>query len=160
MAETLHLVEQIARAIHARLKQIEQIAGEPIAGVLRPTRLGGYSPQHMLIVLEQDDEAINAELSVAGNPPATAKDQPFRITVLVRPSDRSDAPIDTLLNAARYELEKALNEDVQWGGLAINTAVGVSSKVITVDRAMEGVEFTPVVTYRASDADPSVVRGA
>lgn len=154
----LPIIERIAQAIEAALQTVPSVLGSAVAGVVRPTRLGGYTPRHLLILLEQGDSEPNLEESAAGNPPALAWNQPFTLTLMVRPSDRDTTPIDTILNHFRCEVEKVLMADVQWDGLARSASLGQTSKVLTQDAAYEGLELTYTVVYRTAENDPTALR--
>lgn len=139
------VVEQIAQSIRTAVDAIAW------ASCVRPTRLGGYTPVDGLVVLEQDDPDPDDE----GAPHAHKQwRQTFALSLFVVPSDTSTDPVDTTINTRRADIEKALRENAQWSGLAIDTRILAPQGFQADDGSFEGVAVMAEVTYRHLEDDP------
>jgi len=153
------IVEQIAAAVKTKLATISKANGyeTDVVEVVRPTRLGGgttkwLQPRDKLIVLIQDDPQ---EAEVTQNQARKTWIQPFGAMCFVRPSDASTTPVDTIINAFRADVEKAVMTDRNWSGLAIDTEVWAPEGFIDEKNiAFEGVTVAFAIKYRTLYEDP------
>jgi len=147
-------------------RRLETLAAAPndfieICEVIRPLRLGGYTPRHLQIVMTRGDDERLPELDCPGNPPAVCKRQMFDIRGHIMPSEKDTTPNDRYRDAMVDIIEKAIRGDeTTWytmGGSAINTEWG-SAIDIDSEGSFAGVMVPVLVTYRHSEGNPSEVR--
>lgn len=145
------LVERIALDLKKTLEGVTTANGchQDVAGVVRPTRLPNVTLTDRLILLGQGEP--EEEEAPEG---WKAWLQPFPILLCVRPSEKDLTPVDTIVNRFRVDVERAVMEDPQRGGLAIDTAIRPYDNVTTEDGALEGVIVHVEVHYRHRIEDP------
>jgi len=152
------IVEQIAAAVKTQLETVTVANGyqQSVAGVERPTRLGGFTPEDLLIILEQGGAEVDEENSAPGNPRRVAWRQTFVVTLIAQPPDDSAVPVETTLNTFRADVEKAIMADPSWGGLALSTMSDLAEPIPPefTDGAYEALAVQFVVTYRTPEDDP------
>lgn len=160
------IVEQIAVKIQTRLQQIKTTNGYEITvpSVVRPARLDETAPANNQIYLIQETPTKNESLSCPGSPAKHAWDQPFRISIGLRPSERLTTSIDTLRNIAQADIQKALAQPTtgdwsQWDGLALRSELGSSDWYADDEGAVAGVQMVLTVTYRIPENDPYTLGG-
>jgi hypothetical protein len=158
MPPALSILEQIAAAMKTRLETITEGAAYTFtpSSVVRPTRLGGYSPIDKLIILEQPspEEGPN---DLQGNYVRQSWTQDFEVSVFCINSDASTAAIDTTINERRADIETALMSDATFGGLALNTSrIQSFNRWITDDGSFEGGTVVFRCEYRVKETDPRV----
>lgn len=156
------VVALIADVLFARLETLVAAQDEavPIAEVIRPRRIGGYTPKHRQIVLTRGEAVRNTELDCPGNPPAVCWVQTFNIRIAIAPSEKDPTPIELYEDALSASVYKAVTLPSQWhtmGGNAIDAAFGDPEQV-DGDGGYEGVNLPLNVTYRVSENDPYAVR--
>lgn len=154
--------EQIAQALFERLEYL--VAGysayTPVSEVIRPTRLGGFTPKHLQIVLTQEAPERNEELSCPGNPPSVAWNQRFNIRCHVMPSERDPTPVDEIINTMAADVQQVVSDATDWhtfGSLALN-AEWQTHENIDGDGSYDGVNVPIVITYRTDENNPYVKR--
>lgn len=152
------ILEQIAIELESRLDLVTTDQGYNYsrARVIRRRR-EGYSPEHLLIVMDQGDAAIDEENSVEGNPYRLAWVQAFNIALFVKPTDDDTEPIDAIINRFRADVEKAVAAKATWhtmGGLALVSNWGDASMLDVDDGSYEGIVLTLNITYRVSETNP------
>lgn len=155
------IVEQIALAIKAKLLTVTTANGYnvTVSEVLRPTRTGvEASPQSYGIVLLQEDPTQDDELSYDSNVSVIGWNQPFSVTLAIWVSEKSETPIDSLLNTFVADVTKALMDDPQWNDLACYSNVTDYSNGKAEDGSWEGVQITYEVKYRVAEDDPYTAR--
>lgn len=160
------VLEQIAQKVRQRLKLLSAGNGynTTASGVIRPTALGGFSPDDYQIVFIQGESTKNQELSCPGNPPSVARNQQFLIRAEILPSKKDDRPLDQIRNRFAADVEKALttsqtgNDWAQWDGLAVNSMIGDATPYLEDDTTIAGFEMNLIVVYRVSENDPYQVR--
>jgi hypothetical protein len=154
--------EQIIAKVRARLANITTTGGYEVtvSEVVRPTRFGGFRPQHLQIVVTQGTLSKNQELSVPGNPPATAYDMEITIAGLLMPTEATLTKIDTLRNQFAADCIKAICTPQaswhNWDLLAIDTQIGDIDDVTTEESS--GFRFPVTVTFRTTENDPYTSR--
>jgi len=156
MAEDYPIKEQIVQAVVAALERISTANGYATDGVevIRPRRTGEtYAPAHHGIAVLQDEEQDAEDDHMAGNPPAIARQLPIACNLVVRQSEDSELPMDRVLNVFEADVHKALMQDVQWGGLAIDTKLR-PSEYGEPSTGVEGLIVWVEITYRVSENDP------
>lgn len=166
----LPVAERIAVKVRERLLLIDErndyettvsdIGGG--GGVIRPTRVGGIQPLDWQLVVTQGDATRNDQLSMPGNPPATAWNLPFIIAGHLRPSEMSETPIDTLRNQFWADVVRAICVPTAswytWDSLAIDSMVSGVREVVSEENTTCGFHLTLSVTYRTDENDPYTVR--
>lgn len=153
--------ELVALEIVDRLEQITIANGYAfdVASVDRvPRNARDWTPRHLSIVVEQDDEERNEELSHAGNPPAIAYDATYNIHVFVRESDKATAPANQMENAMVAAVKQAVTDDgVDWHTFddnAIDGQFGSIRPYLSSEGDHAGATVPLVVTYRVSETNP------
>jgi hypothetical protein len=150
--------EQILQKIATRLASITVAGGYEVtvSEVVRPTRYGGFRPQHLQLVVTQGNLTKNEELSAPGNPPATAWDMEVVIAGLLMPLESATDKIDALRMQFSSDVIKAICTPQaswhNWDTLAIDTVVGSVDDVTTEEAS--GFKVTITVTYRTTENNP------
>ena len=153
--ETDPVVERIATVLYDRLN-----ASDAFDEVIRPTRMGGFTPNHLQVVLTQDDPTEVPELFLPGNPPAIAFAQRFNIRCHVIPSERDPVSVDKYVNAMTANVVKAVCVDSNWhtfGSRSLD-ATWESRENIDSDGGPDGINIPLTITYRTSELDPYALR--
>jgi len=154
--------EQIALKVKQRLQLIDAEDGyeTTVAGtVVRPTRIWKLSPQDYQLIFVQGQLERNPELSLPGNPPATAWNLPFTITGQIRPSEDDTTPVDALCNEFAADVIKALTDAsdwYHWDSLAIDSMLSNVEHFVTDE--MSGFRLVVNVVFRTPENDPYTVR--
>lgn len=156
------IVEQIAVELYKRLQKLEagSSTSTKVAEVIRPKRLGGWTPKHLQIVLTQGVPELNDELSYPGNPPAIAYDQIFRIHCHVMPSELDPISVDEYINVMVADVQKEVTSPSLWhtfGGLAFNANFELAEQIDS-DGSFDGATLPLRVSYRVSENDPYTQR--
>ena len=151
------IIEQIAQAIKTKLATI--IVGDDyqvtVPEVVRPKTRGiDRVPAHGGIVMVQEESTPDDDYSAVGNPPAVGRVVTFYVAVIIRISESSDQSFDQVSNLFVADITKALMADVHWGGLAIDSSVGVDQPMMAEDGSFEGTAIPFRVTYRVAENDP------
>ena len=158
--------ERIAVAVFERLQLL--LAGYSkhftASEVVRPLRNGGFTPQHLQIVMTQSAPELVQELMCPGNPPALAYQTQFNIRCHVMPSERDPTPVDEFVNVMAAEVQRVVTDDSYltylWhtmDNLAINSEWQTHENIES-DGSFDGVNVPLLVTYRVSENDPFEVR--
>lgn len=152
------IVEEIAQAIKTQLETVTEDNGyQQDVTVVRPTRLGGFVPSHLQIVLTQDDPTLLGDVEGANSMKEWR--QPFVANCLVRTSDANTEPVDTTINTLRADVEKALmSSESWWNGLATDCRVLAPEQIVTADGEYEGVAIRFELDYRTDRDDPYTAR--
>lgn len=161
----LPILERIAVELFNRLERVAEGNRLPDANlveVLRSKRLGDWTPQHLQIVLTQDNPVFNDGASHPGNPPAIAYDVTFNVRVHLMPSEKDPTPIDTYINILAADITMALTTDVgshwyDFNDLAVDAHIG-GVEQIDSEGGVDGFNLPIVVTYRHSEDNPYEVR--
>jgi hypothetical protein len=111
------IVERIMGALKTKLEGITIAAGyqQTVSSVVRPTRLGGFTPADRMIVLSQKGMAAEDSESAIGH---TARMLKVEVRCILRTSEAETTPIDTRTNKFSADVEKILLVDESLGGLA------------------------------------------
>lgn len=157
------VVSRISDEIFARLQAL--VSGSAGAysfvGVVRPTKIATYTPQHGLIVLTRGEVSRVSEIDCPGNPPAIGYRQTFLIRVHIAPSERDETPVEVYEDVMEAEIYRAIVTDfATWhtfGDLAINADLGAQQTVVS-DGGYDGIAIPLTVTYRVTEGDPYTVR--
>lgn len=162
MTTDIPVVSRISDEVFSRLKNISNgPRGIQFAGVIRPTKLATYAPEHFLIVLTRGESVRITELDCPGNPPSSAYQQTFMIRVHVAPSERDATPIERYEDIAEGEILRTIRTDATWHTFednAINAEFG-PVQTVTSDGGYDGIIIPLIVTYRVEEGDPYTVRG-
>ncbi len=159
---TLPVIERIAIELADRLNVASMIDFE----VVRPDREGSnLSPADRKIVIRQQPQAHNMQLSYMGNPPAVAYDVVFSCVCSVRNVFKDEVAYDTTCNIVASQIIAAIpNPETRpstwwtFGGLAINSKIGSLSPYITTEGERAGVIVPVLITFRVSETDHTQVR--
>jgi hypothetical protein len=158
--------ERIACEIFDRLQLLaaQYSVYTPVSEVIRPTRMGGYTPKHLQMVLTQNDPEVDSELGCPGNPPATALKILFNIRCHVMPSEKDITVVDEIINTFDADVVRVITDPdlfgTQWhtmGGLAID-AEFQTRESIDSDGSFAGTNIPLLVTYRTDENNPYNVR--
>lgn len=151
--------ERIAVTLFNRLRYLTAgyTSTSPIREVIRPKRREDMHPQHMQLVLTQDDPEELPELFVPGNPPRIAWSMRFNIYCHVMPSEKDPTPIDEYTNVVAADVVRAITlgsaDWFRFGGLAID-AQFQPIEMIDAEGGIDGCNVPLVVAYRTSELDP------
>jgi hypothetical protein len=163
VVESLPVVSRITSELFDRLNKLT--AGfspfSAVYEVVRPTRLGQYTPRHLQIVLTKGSVEEVPELMCPGNPPAIAWRQVFDIRCHVMPSEKDPTPVDTYCEVMAADVVRVVCEPSGWwrfGGTAIN-AEWLAQEDINSDGGPDGVNVPIAITYRVDEGNPFNVRG-
>jgi hypothetical protein len=157
------VVENIARVLLARLETLATANNgynTRAKEVIRPERLGGWTPKDLQIVLTQGAAEEVPDLSYPGNPPAVAIRQTFNIRCHVIPSERSTTPVETIINTFSSDVRKCVTSPTSWhqfGGYSID-AEFTGREDIAADGGPDGFNMPIAILYRTSENDPYTVR--
>ena len=150
--------EQIVDKVRTRLTGITVAGGYEVtvSEVVRPTRFGGFRPQNLQLIVTQGTLAKNQELSVPGNPPATAYDMEVVIAGLLMPTESTTSKIDALRNQFAADVIKAICTPQaswhNWDTLAIDTQIGDVEEDTTEETS--GFKLSMIVTFRTTENNP------
>lgn len=150
--------EQIAQKLQTRLQGITVAGGYEftVSEVVRTSRYGNFRPQHLQLVINQGTLTRNDELSVPGNPPATAYDMPFEIVGLLMPSESATDKSDFLRNQFSADTIKAICTPAaswhNWDTLAILSTISEVSDVNSEESS--GFKLMLTVTFRTTENNP------
>lgn len=131
-----------------------------VVEVIRPTRFGTWTPQHLQIVLTKGQEEVVDELSYPGNPPSVARRQTFNIRGHVMTDEQDLDAVETVINTFAADIVKVVCTEANWyqfGGMSIN-ADWLPVEDIQADGGVDGVNVPIAILYRTSEGDPYTVR--
>ena len=131
-----------------------------VVEVIRPTRLGTWTPQHLQIVLTQGPEEVVDELSYPGNPPSVARRQTFNIRCHVMTDEQDTEAVETVINTFAADIVKVVCTEANWyqfASLSIN-AEWLPVEDIQADGGVDGVNVTIAILYRTIEGDTYTVR--
>jgi hypothetical protein len=156
------VVSRIADELFARLQRLA--AGDSdytqVYEVIKPTRLGQYTPRHLQIVVTKGTAEELTELSCPGNPPSIAWKQTFNIRCHVMPSEKDPTPVDEYCEVFEADVIRIVCNYSRWwtfGELAIN-AEWLPSESIDSDGSFDGMNVPIAITYRVDEGNPYNVR--
>lgn len=168
---TRPVIERIAEALLYRLRLLT--AGysvfTPVLEVIRPTRLGGFTPRHLQIVVTQNAPERVTDYDLPGNPPATAWVVQFNIRCHVLPSEKDTTEVDEIVNTMAADVVKVVCDetaelpefvDTAWHtfrDLAI-VAEWQTQETIDSDGSSDGINVPLAVTYRTDETNPYIAR--
>lgn len=150
--------EQILDKVRQRLVGIKVANGYEltVSEVIRPTRLGGFRPKHLQLVVTLGGIDRNDALSVPGNPPATAHEMTVDIAGLLMPTEQSGDKIDALRATFAADVIKAVATPQaswhNWDGLAIDTLIGSVADETTEESS--GFSLPLTITFRTTENNP------
>lgn len=152
--------ERIAREIYDRLELLTTgYSCVSVSEVIRPTRMGGFTPKHLQIVLTLSDGETVPELMCPGNPPATCYRQQYNVRCHVMPSEQDDAIADAIVSTMAADVVSVISDEslfslwYQMDGLAINSEIGPIENIIP-DGSYIGANVPVIVTYRTDENNP------
>ena len=150
MAEPL--ISRIADAAESALRGIRRPDyAIDVPYVRRPWARGiDEAPADCGIILVAGDSAPADDHSA---PLTHARRQEFRAICVLRASPDDQETFDARAFRAACAMAKALMADPQWGGLAIDTAIGACSMLSSEDGGFDGVELAFAVLHRTVDTD-------
>jgi hypothetical protein len=154
--------EQILDKVRHRLTAIKTSAGFEldVSEVVRPSRFGGFRPQHLQLVVTLGGMTRNTELSHPGNPPATAWDMEVVVAGLLMPPETFAGKIDALRAKFAADTIKAICTPAaswhNWDSLAILSELGDIEDVTTEESS--GFRLPMTVTFRVDEGNPYTVR--
>jgi hypothetical protein len=146
------IIEQIAQAIEAKLKTVRSSLETPTQKITvdRPARLDTINARHLSIIIVQDSADENDERPH----PQYEEMHTFAIHILIVPSDQDNEPVDTLINTFRADVTRALMDDAQWGGLAVDSYTRPPEYFPVIAGEYAGLVLPFVVQYRSRLHNP------
>jgi hypothetical protein len=158
----LTVADEIAEVLIARLETL--IGGDEqtdVVEVIRPKRLGDYTPKDLQIVVTQSNPERVTELDCPGNPPAICWQQTYNIRCHLMPSEDDDTAIDQLCNQFAADVIKVVctpsNDWHLFDNYAIDAQIQTIENIETGE-GMDGVNVPIAIMYRVSENDPYTVR--
>lgn len=157
------VLERIGDALFQRVQMLAAGYSELFIAseVVRPTRMGGYTPKDRQIVIVTGDREEVPELNLPGNPPAQCFKQTFNIYCHAMPSEKDPTPVDVYLAVMQAEVQKVVTDSGtrwhNWNSLAINSE-WLPSTPIEADGGVDGINQPLDVTYRTDEGNPYKVR--
>jgi hypothetical protein len=159
----LAVVERIAVELYSRLTaMVNSPTYETcITQVVRPTRLGDFTPINGTIVLTQGAPQRVPELDYPGNPPAICYRQMFNLRYLLLTDENDDTPIDTTMNQAHADIVLGVTESSSDWVKFDNNAFDAEFQPLEYvgsDGGPDGFNLPLLVSYRVSEYDPTTAR--
>lgn len=162
VANLTPVIERIAEVLADRLETLT-IAGTEqttVSEVVRPTRLGTWTPQDNQIVLTIGQTVRVPELDCPGNPPAECVDTMYLINCHVLPSERDDTSKAAFINRFVADVRKAVcNPTSQWhtfGQLAFDARFGDWESIN--DTSFDGAQIPLTIRYRTDEGNLYSIR--
>lgn len=156
------VVSLIADELFRRLETLVAVPIEDIVikGVIRPTRLGTYMPEHCLIVLTRGDSVRVPDLDCPGNPPAVAMMQTFNVRCHIAPSEKDPTPVERYEDVITAIIHQAVTTGTDWHRFDANAidAMVEPTESISGDGGYDGINIPVNVIYRTDEGDPYTVR--
>ena len=155
--------ERIADEIYDRLQVLTVGHSDAtfVSEVIRPTRMGGFTPKQFQIVLTQASPERVPELDYPGSPPANCYSIRFNIRCHVMPSEKDPTPVDVFINTMASDVVRVICEPTLWhtfDNLAID-AQWETHENIDSDGSFDGVNVPLTVFYRTDEGNTYRVRG-
>lgn len=163
MPVTKTVLDKIADELVARLTTLTTAGTEQttVSEVVRPTRLGTYTPKDLQIVVLQANPELVPELMCPGNPPAEAWRQVFNLYLHSKPSETDTESADAKINRFIADVRKVVcTPAATWhnfGGWSID-AVWQTMENIDSGEQIDGVNMPLAITYRTDEGNPYNVR--
>ena len=163
MPVTKTVLDKIADELVTRLTTLTVEATEQttVSEVVRPTRLGTYTPKDLQIVVLQANPELVPELMCPGNPPAEAWRQVFNLYLHSKPSETDTESADAKINRFIADVRKVVcTPAATWhnfGGWSID-AVWQTMENIDSGEQIDGVNMPLAITYRTDEGNPYNVR--
>ena len=170
MPLVLTVLDEIIEVLIARLETLIDPAEQTeVVEVIRPTRLGSWTPRDLQIVVVQGDAERVETLDVPGNPPAECNRQIFNLYCYVRSSESDDEPSDKTVNAFVADVKKAVcDPQATWhnfasvcGTTTTNWAINaewLTPENIESGEGCDGIKLILAITYRTDENNPYNVR--
>ncbi len=156
------IVERIAVEIYDRLRKLA--AGYStqtyVSEVVRPTRLGDWTPKHLQVVLKNGTSERVPELDCPGNPPAICRKQTYNIHCHFMPSEKDTTPIDEYVETMAGDVVRVVCDATLWhtfGNIAVDAEFG-DAEFDSGDGSFSTLTIPLQVTYRTSELNPFEVR--
>ncbi len=150
------VVELVAQAMKAQLETIKISNGyeNDVNRVVRPRRTSeGNKPQPLDIWMLQDDPERDEDNDLAGNPAGIGWITPYALDCVIRQSEKSNLPMDQVINSFVADVQKALMVDITWGGLATDTRLR-APEFASSESVFEGVTVWVEVLIRVEENNP------
>ena len=158
---SIPVVERIAVKLFERLQVLASGNNPDLAvrEVIRPTRNGGFTPQHLQIVFTQADPEIDDGEMRPGNPPAVTYRQRFNIICHLFTSEKDPTPIDKYQNLFYSNVIRAVTKNrdswYSFNGLAVDSEF---LPLEHIGGELDTFILPIVITYRVSEWNPCEVR--
>lgn len=156
MTTSYPIKEQIVQAVAAALATISVKNGYQVnvTEVQRPRITGeGFAPENLGIAIYQCADEAADDYNKCGNPAAIGRTLSIRLDLILRLSEKDARPMQQVLNFMESDVRKAVMQDPQWGGLAIDTRLG-DSEYFGESTGAEGIAQMIEIAYCVSLNDP------
>lgn len=153
------VVERIAEIIADRLETLLVVGTEQtlVVEVVRPTRLGTWTPQDNQIVLAVGPTVEVPELSYPGNPPATCHETTYNVKCHVMPSENDETNKAFYIHRFAADVRKVIcTPAATWHNfdeLAIDAMFGQYTPIDS-DGSFDGIDIPLMVRYRTDEGNP------
>jgi hypothetical protein len=153
MPLTYTVDEKIARELHRRLRMMigSTTYQTKVRSVIRPTRLGNFTPEHLQIVMTTGEISELDDLMYPGNPVGVARTITFRVNCHLLTDENSSIAIDqeaVCTPIATWHTFDNNAIDAAWRG----------RELINSDGGLDGVTMNLEVIYRVEEGNPYQVR--
>lgn len=155
--------DKIAQELLSRVQNVTTGNGyEQTLSALRPTGTQrDVKPQNGRAVIFEIDREEDEEHAIPGEPNAVAYRLLMGVAVYVRPSESSSTAIDTLVNRAAADVQKAIRNSGTWHTFddnAIHARMMAPIKFETEDGSHDGVLIPVEILFRVDEDDPYSAR--
>ena len=150
------IIELAAQAMKTQLETIKVSSGyeNTVNRVIRPRRTSeGNRPLPLDIWMLQDDLERDEDNDLAGNPAGIGWKIPFALDCVIRQAESSNLPMDQVINSFVADVQKALMEDITWGGIATDTRLGMV-EFASSESGFEGATVWVEVLIRVEENNP------
>jgi len=166
MPLVLTVIDEIVEVLIERLETLVGAAEQTdVVEIVRPTRLGTWTPKDLQVVVVQGEQERVPELDCPGNPPAECNRQIFNLYCHVRTSESETEAADTTINAFAADVKRVVcDPQATWHNFAsggTNWAIDaewLNQETIDSGEACDGIKLVLAITYRTDENDPYTVR--
>lgn len=156
------VVERIEQNLFERMQLL--LTGikptSPVRSVVRPTRLGNFTPENWQIVVTKGEDTIIDELMRPGNPPAICHAQRFELHCHLLTSEHDPTSIDEYVSVFVSDvIETITNATNRWytmGNLCFNTEIQAEERFN--GDGVAGFTLPVLCYYRVSEYSPYDMR--
>jgi hypothetical protein len=146
--------EQIMAALASRLGGITGTGyHQNVHAVVRPTRMGGFTPTDKDIILRFNSYTGDVNLSPCGY---IDRDMMVKAECVLQPAESSTTSVDEAILWFAGDVEKSIKSDDTLGGLCHWADVTDVNRIDSANADYDGADVTIQIRFRTSRTDPTV----